>query len=155
MEQRAGVVRCRSKGMAIRGPVSGRGPRSGKDERQRTFRRHLMSPAALWYSVSENVTQSDRRRMPGEQILEHLSELTPTDAGNYDTLSLNQKNVRQTGLSPVKRTRIYAKESGQFSLVGLFEERRLPTLPPGRAVPSAMTGLASLFGMGRGGSPSL
>ena len=86
---------CRSKGMAIRGPVSGRGPRSGKDERQRTFRRHLMSPAALWYSVSENVTQSDRRRMPGEQILEHLSELTPTDAGNYDTLSLNQKNVRK------------------------------------------------------------
>ena len=93
--------------------------------------------------------------MPGERILEHLSERTPTDAGNYDTLSLNQKNVRQTGLSPVKRTRIYAKESGQFSLVGLFEERRLPTLPPGRAVPSAMTGLASLFGMGRGGSPSL
>ena len=114
MEQRAGVVRCRSKGMAIRGPVSGRGPRSGKDERQRTFRRHLTSPAALWYSVSENVTQSDRRRMPGEQILEHLSErtptdagnddknavshlseLAPTDAGNYDTLSLNQKNVRK------------------------------------------------------------
>ena len=36
-----------------------------------------------------------------------------------------------------------------------LEERRLPTLPPDRAVPSAMTGLASLFGMGRGGSPSL
>ena len=35
------------------------------------------------------------------------------------------------------------------------EERQLPTLPPGLAVPSAMTGLASLFGMGRGGSPSL
>ena len=52
--------------------------------------------------------------MPGEQILEHLSERTPTDAGNddknavshlsertptdagnYDTLSLNQKNVRK------------------------------------------------------------
>ena len=36
-----------------------------------------------------------------------------------------------------------------------FKARRLPTLPPGLAVPSAMTGLASLFGMGRGGSPSL
>ena len=36
-----------------------------------------------------------------------------------------------------------------------FQARRLPTLPPGLAVPSAMTGLASLFGMGRGGSPSL
>ena len=38
---------------------------------------------------------------------------------------------------------------------GVSEERQLPTLPPGPAVPSAMTGLASLFGMGRGGSPSL
>ena len=38
---------------------------------------------------------------------------------------------------------------------GVPEERQLPTLPPGLAVPSAMTGLASLFGMGRGGSPSL
>ena len=32
---------------------------------------------------------------------------------------------------------------------------RLPTLPLGIAVPSALTGLTSLFGMGRGGSPSL
>ena len=38
---------------------------------------------------------------------------------------------------------------------GVSEERQLPTLPPGLAVPSAMTGLASLFGMGRGGSPPL
>ena len=38
---------------------------------------------------------------------------------------------------------------------GCPEKRRLPTLPPGLAVPSAMAGLASLFGMGRGGSPPL
>ena len=93
--------------------------------------------------------------MPGERIAQHLSERALTAEDNYDTLSLNQKTSGRTGLSPVKRTGIYAKESGQFSLVGLFEERRLPTLPPGGAVPSAMTGLASLFGMGRGGSPSL
>ena len=31
----------RSKGMAIRGHVSGGDPRSGEDERQRTFRRHM------------------------------------------------------------------------------------------------------------------
>ena len=30
---------CRSKGMAVRGLVSGGDPRSGEDERQRTFRR--------------------------------------------------------------------------------------------------------------------
>ena len=32
---------------------------------------------------------------------------------------------------------------------------RLPTLPPGMAVPSAMVSLTSLFGMGRGGSSPL
>ena len=38
---------------------------------------------------------------------------------------------------------------------GLFwKKRRLPTLPLD-AVPSARTGLTSLFGMGRGGAPSL
>ena len=37
----------------------------------------------------------------------------------------------------------------------LSEGWRLPTLPLGIAVPSALTGLTSLFGMGRGGSPSL
>ena len=48
------------------------------------------------------------------------------------------------------------KESpDDFSSEDSFKARRLPTLPPGLAVPSAMTGLASLFGMGRGGSPSL
>ena len=51
---------------------------------------------------------------PGERIAQHLSERALTADGIYATLSLNQKNVRQTGLSPVKRTGIYAKESGQF-----------------------------------------
>ena len=50
----------------------------------------------------------------------------------------------------------HEKESpDDFSSEDSFKARRLPTLPPGLAVPSAMTGLASLFGMGRGGSPSL
>ena len=36
-----------------------------------------------------------------------------------------------------------------------LEKRQLPTLPTGMSVPSAWTGLTSLFGMGRGGSPAL
>ena len=35
------------------------------------------------------------------------------------------------------------------------KERRLPTLPTGGSVPSAMVSLTSLFGMGRGGSSPL
>ena len=38
---------CRSKGMAIRDHISGRGPRSGKDERQRTFRSAHETGAAI------------------------------------------------------------------------------------------------------------
>ena len=53
-------------------------------------------------------------------------------------------------------THKHEKESpDDLSSEDSFKARRLPTLPPGLAVPSAMTGLASLFGMGRGGSPSL
>ena len=35
------------------------------------------------------------------------------------------------------------------------KKRRLPTLPTGGSVPSAMVSLTSLFGMGRGGSSPL
>ena len=47
------------------------------------------------------------------------------------------------------------EESPSLFGLGLPEERQLPTLPPGGAVPSAMAGLTSLFGMGRGGAPPL
>ena len=47
------------------------------------------------------------------------------------------------------------KKDLQSFLIEGPEGWRLPTLPLGIAVPSALTGLTSLFGMGRGGSPSL
>ena len=50
---------------------------------------------------------------------------------------------------------IYTKIPRPENLVGESEERQLPTLPPGGAVPSAMVSLTSLFGMGRGGSSPL
>ena len=60
------------------------------------------------------------------------------------------RSVRAWGSAPIQKKRVPRRTSEDSP-----EERRLPTLPPGLAVPSAMTGLASLFGMGRGGSPSL
>ena len=69
------------------------------------------------------------------------------------TLSPENRNVPD-GISA--QTYKHEKESpDNLSSEDSFQARRLPTLPPGLAVPSAMTGLASLFGMGRGGSPSL
>ena len=49
----------------------------------------------------------------------------------------------------------YIKKRPSEFLLKVSEGWRLPTLPLGIAVPSALTGLTSLFGMGRGGSPSL
>ena len=49
---------------------------------------------------------------------------------------------------------VYKKKEHPVSWM-LSQSWRLPTLPLGIAVPSALTGLTSLFGMGRGGSPSL
>ena len=49
---------------------------------------------------------------------------------------------------------VYKKRASGFFQM-LSKSWRLPTLPLGIAVPSALTGLTSLFGMGRGGSPSL
>ena len=46
------------------------------------------------------------------------------------------------------------KRASKISLQSsLYKRRRLPTLPHCIAVPSAQTGLTSLFGMGRGGTP--
>ena len=60
------------------------------------------------------------------------------------------RSVRAWDSAPIQKKRVLRRTSEDSP-----EERQLPTLPPGLAVPSAMTGLASLFGMGRGGSPSL
>ena len=51
-------------------------------------------------------------------------------------------------------THIYER-TRPTSVGRVLEERRLPTLPPGGAVPSALVSLTSLFGMGRGGSSPL
>ena len=46
------------------------------------------------------------------------------------------------------------KSPAQIDEPGIGLRRRRPTLPL-NAVPLALTGLTSLFGMGRGGTPSL
>ena len=43
------------------------------------------------------------------------------------------------------------KKTPTIYMVSAFKKRRRPTLPLGVAVPSAQTGLTSLFGMVRGG----
>ena len=51
----------------------------------------------------------------------------------------------------------HKKSSGYISVIRAFiyyKRRRSPTLPHCIAVPSAQTGLTSLFGMVRGGTPS-
>ena len=49
----------------------------------------------------------------------------------------------------------WAKKKALTQMCSAFEKKRQrPTLPDLRPVPSAQRGLTSLFGMGRGGTPS-
>ena len=58
-------------------------------------------------------------------------------------------------LNPYRGMRINQKKaSARLSPCGGANGQR-PTLPPQRAVPSALAGLTSLFGMGRGETPPL
>lgn len=43
-----------------------------------------MIPLSATGVKRKNVTQAGRRRVPGEQIAEHLSDWAPTDAGSHD-----------------------------------------------------------------------
>ena len=63
-------------------------------------------------------------------------------------MSVNSRAASQSG---GKEESLLAISAGGF--LTLIKRGRLPTLPLD-AVPSAWTGLTSLFGMGRGGTPS-
>ena len=74
-------------------------------------------------------------------------------------LSLKQRKQKgvmfynkKRGLSYIKKR--HKKKSPKTFVSELSSKRRrLPTLPHCIAVPSALVGLTSLFGMGRGGTP--
>ena len=92
----------------------------------------------VWMIREFNKSSSDDR--PGPGICD----------SKYEEDAKAARSVGAWGSAPIQKKRVLRRTSEDSP-----EERRLPTLPPGLAVPSAMTGLASLFGMGRGGSPSL
>ena len=87
------------------------------------------------------------------RVLCHRIPSQGIDTG-YCHQSLPRINAADKCRGATSQRHINKETPDDFSS-GVSEERQLPTLPPGLAVPSAMTGLASLFGMGRGGSPSL
>ena len=98
------------------------------------------------------------------QVLVHRANRLPPASFRFhltmDTLAFgcNLPTIRAVwGLAPVRVRSCWAniKKTRPSCDDRVFEERQLPTLPPGGAVPSAMAGLTSLFGMGRGGSPPL
>ena len=114
-----------------------------------------------------NTSLQDRRVLPQGQ-----AAATPAWTGGVDNLitrTLSNIHLQQeqpttipawtygvgNGCVPSHTCKHEKESPDDLSSEDSFKARRLPTLPPGLAVPSAMTGLASLFGMGRGGSPSL
>ena len=70
---------------------------------------------------------------------------------SYDLFIKNECKLVRCKPERVKEESLLAISAGGF--LTLIKRGRLPTLPLD-AVPSAWTGLTSLFGMGRGGTPS-
>ena len=114
----------------------------------------------VWMIRGFNKSSSDDRPGPGICCRKYVEdEKAARSVRVWDRVPMKNKvgeiktNARSVGIwgsAPIQKKRVPRRTSEDSP-----EERQLPTLPPGLAVPSAMTGLASLFGMGRGGSPSL
>ena len=110
----------------------------------RGFRHGTLSQGTVTWVLSQGIDTWYCHRIPSQDTdtehpsLEALPRISATDKCHGTT---SQRHIN--------------KDTPDDFSSGVSEERQLPTLPPGLAVPSAMTGLASLFGMGRGGSPSL
>ena len=69
---------------------------------------------------------------------------------------MSEENITRNGSCAASQSEGKEKASWPFRLEAFshgLKKGRLPTLPLD-AVPSAWTGLTSLFGMGRGGTPS-
>ena len=94
---------------------------------------------------------SDRREIRSSLLQQGLPEREAVEGDAPEGAAAQQRGVQGSFFLPQAKKKIPRPES----LVGGSEERQLPTLPPGGAVPSAMVSLTSLFGMGRGGSSPL
>ena len=73
---------------------------------------------------------------------------------NFEFWILNWNDSPRSLSSPTGRSGGGPKKPPAFLLKASLKRRR-PTLPHCGAVPSARSGLTSLFGMGRGGTPRL
>ena len=121
-----------------------RHPRFSSEGRKRDGDRVERSPGNL-----QSCKFSGLFRLP--RLLHHPPEAEKTRSGATAPLP-----GRGRGRSAKDTGSCRSKKKGPDSFESEpFKERQLPTLPPGGAVPSAMAGLTSLFGMGRGGSPPL
>ena len=123
--------------------VVGLGHRAGQDFARGMHRHVALSRDNAKLALLQGTVTGYRLRIPSQGTITGYWHRVPTRISATDKCHVSTPQRHKNKDTP-----------DDFSS-GVSEERQLPTLPPGLAVPSAMTGLASLFGMGRGGSPSL
>ena len=101
------------------------------------------------------------RLFGGDGATECCERSEPGDVMGAEPPSKGSFGMRPEGaitkvrFSSLRTHRSENEESLEDFVFEAFEKRRLPTLPLGVAVPSALVSLTSLFGMGRGGSSPL
>ena len=89
-------------------------------------------------------------------ILKELHILSDTNSKEiHSPYSIFDEKKPSYHIQAFAKTHINARSPDRSSQSGLQNKKRqLPTLPHCIAVPSAQSGLTSLFGMGRGGTPT-
>ena len=123
----------------------------------RGFRHGTLLQSTVTGHPSQGIDTGHYHRIPSQDTVtgyRHRIPTQDTDTEHPSLEALPRISATDKCHGSTSQRHINKDTPDDFSS-GVSEERQLPTLPPGLAVPSAMTGLASLFGMGRGGSPSL
>lgn len=114
------------------------GPRkAGAEESVRT---DTLTEGRAWTAG----TEADGERSGGNERPARADDGRASRLGGPEDIRHNGHHARTRARKKKRRPRVCPRAS--------LEERRLPTLPAGVPVPSAFSGLTSLFGMGRGGS---
>ena len=105
--------------------------------------------------ASAYMSRGYERKSPPNEITRAVSKEMHSHLIVISNSRYSKKGIRLALHRLPLETHINARSPDRSSQSGLQNKKRqLPTLPHCIAVPSAQSGLTSLFGMGRGGTPT-
>ncbi len=135
-------------------------PNGAAERRQTKYAEFSMRSVWTYLLGSESTLRELHRQSNVRTSTNTLKKSALLSGGHSEWPAEKRKVLRQrknrhkkAPLKPLSATK--GQNTKKAPIVNRRLKRRLPTLPQLNAVPSALMGLTSLFGMGRGGTPLL